>query len=260
MSFRNAVKQVLMASPGLWLGLRSGFRKLAHQDEPELAMLGLLVDPTRTAIDIGANKGVYTQRLIGLAKSVIAVEPNPVCAGELNRLFGSRIRLKRVALSDSDGEAELVIPHIGKKDVTGLGTIDRENPVFATEGQRVRVPVTTLDKLIGEEPVGFIKIDVEGHEGHVLDGAVNTLRRSRPVLLIETENRHHAGAVEAIRDRLAGLGYTGLFLQDGVMRSMSVFDAATHQSADAVEELVRTGETLRPYYNNFIFLPGGLAP
>ena len=61
------------------------------------------------------------------------------------------------------------------------------------------------------DPVGFIKIDVEGHEEAVLMGGATLLERDRPTALIEIEERHKAGAIDAITERMNGLGYRGFF-------------------------------------------------
>jgi hypothetical protein len=70
----------------------------------------------------------------------------------------------------------------------------------------VSVETRRLDAMdIG--PVGFIKIDVEGHEQEVLEGASATLERDQPSLLIEVEERHRAGAVAGVVGLLTSLGY-----------------------------------------------------
>ena len=65
-----------------------------------------------------------------------------------------------------------------------------ENPLSTGDTvETIRVPLRTLDSY-NLSNIGFIKIDVEGHELDVLRGAEVTLRRDQPNLLIEIENRH----------------------------------------------------------------------
>ena len=92
-----------------------------------------------------------------------------------------------------------------------------------------------------------MKIDVEGHEGAVLKGARTLLQGQGPNLLIEIEERHKAGAIEAIREFLTPLGYQGVFYSwyDQKFISVEQFQAWVHQrSSDLM--------TSR-YSNNFIF-------
>jgi FkbM family methyltransferase len=58
-----------------------------------------------------------------------------------------------------------------------------------------RVSVRRLDDIDLGGGVGFLKIDVEGHEEAVLAGASRTLKQSMPAVLVEVEERHHTGAV-----------------------------------------------------------------
>ncbi|MFD0804413.1 FkbM family methyltransferase, partial [Streptomonospora algeriensis] len=99
-------------------------------------------------------------------------------------------------------------------------------------GERpVHTRVTTLDALVEElglQRVDFVKADVEGAEPAVLDGAVRTLRRYRPALLLEIEDRHLAkyGARAAdLVTRLAEMGY-----------GMRVWAGGAWRSADRVRE------------------------
>jgi FkbM family methyltransferase len=252
MRFKNLVKEFLMLSPTLWLRARAWWRKLAGKEEAEMAILRYLVPRDRCAIDVGANNGIYTHKLLGIAAQVVAVEPNPNYVKELTRVFGSSIRLIPAALSDSEGVTELVVPTV--HGGASLGTIEKQNSLAIYDCMRVRVPMCRLDDL-SINNVGFIKIDVEGHEESVVIGAEQTIRRCRPILLIEAENRHRDGAVEKVTRRLESLGYNGIFLDDGVFKPISSFDIQKHQSERAIAELIQGNSPSVPYRNNFIFIP-----
>jgi hypothetical protein len=58
-------------------------------------------------------------------------------------------------------------------------------------------------------PVGFIKIDVEGHELSVIKGATALIRRDSPIILVELEDRHRPDAMRSFSSFLGGLGYGG---------------------------------------------------
>ena len=101
MRLKRLAKEILMVSPPLWLEARTWWRKIANKDEAEIGMLRFLVPHDRCAIDVGANNGIYTHKLLEITAQVVAIEPNPKYVKELARIFGSRIRLIPAALSDS---------------------------------------------------------------------------------------------------------------------------------------------------------------
>ncbi len=184
----------------VWAARRSG--------EPELRRLEEWVPRDRIALDVGANGGVYSWQLVRLARQVHAFEPQPELAARL-RLAVPEAVVHALALSDRDGEAELRIPAVGKVAYAGWSTIEPDNRLEALRcsGVRsIRVPSRCLDSL-GLDDVGFVKVDVEGHELAVLRGAERTLARCHPILLLEAEDRHRANAVESVRDFLAEVGY-----------------------------------------------------
>ena len=113
------------------------------------------------------------------------------------------------------------------------------------------MPVRRLDDLLDGErrSVSFIKIDVEGHEVAVLEGARHTIATHKPNLLIEIEGRFLDGPVQDVIDRVLALGYRGEFLDAfGQRRPVSRFDEAVHQD--------RAIDPLDPrYICNFLFTP-----
>jgi hypothetical protein len=115
--------------------------------------------------------------------------------------------------------------------------------------QEVHVRVRTLDDICAgaESRVSFIKIDVEGHELKVLRGGVETLRKHRPNLLIEIEQRHSPGPISETFAFIASQGYSGEFITpDRKREELSAFRMEVHQPPDAVP-----GQ----YVSNFIFTP-----
>lgn len=152
------------------------------------------LQPGMIVLDIGANQGYYTllaSRKVGPRGRVLAFEPSP---GELVRLK-QHLRLNRCknvevfasALGAAEGTAEL---HIVLGTESGCHSLRPPNVSQPTS--LLRVPVERLDdvlKMRGIARVDFIKLDVEGAELAVLQGAPELLRRSpRPVILTEVQD------------------------------------------------------------------------
>lgn len=82
----------------------------ACSGEPELAVLADLVPRGGTAIDIGANQGVYAYALVDIADRVVAFEPNPNYAFFARWMLRNRVELHQVALSDQCSRGTLHVP------------------------------------------------------------------------------------------------------------------------------------------------------
>lgn len=210
--------------------------------EPEMRLLPLLVDPARAAIDVGAHAGSYTAELTRLTRRVIAIEPDPASARRLAASFPD-VRVIAAAASAGVGPATLYCP----PDQPGLGTLERG---IGRDAPGICVPAIALDTIDAGD-VGFIKIDVEGHELSVLEGARSLLRDCRPALLIEAEARHRANAVASLADWLAPFGYNGLYLDAGRLRPIARFDCARDQHAG---DAPANGPRFARYINNFLFV------
>ncbi len=182
--------------------------------EPELRLLPRLCRADELSLDIGANYGVYAWHLARHSKGVIAFEPQPGPAAFVRRGLGGRVRVEQVALSDGEGEVMLRVPRDRMQD--GRATVEPGNSLEALDATEIVVPRRRLDSY-GFERVGFVKIDVEGHEHAVLEGGRGLLERDRPTLVIEAEDRHRPGAVDSVAALLAGFGYRGVFLRDGAL-------------------------------------------
>lgn len=251
----KSLKALLKRNPALWFQMRGAYHALRGTDEPELALLARLVDPARRAVDVGANAGTYSHRLSRLCVETFAIEANPLLAAELRSLLPPNVVVIQAAASDVAGQVVLRIPDVGAKSA-GLATIEATNTLDGANEVTVTVTAVRLsDMALGD--VGFIKIDVEGHELAVLHGALDLIRDRRPTILVEAEERHRKGAVASIRDVLEPFEYEGFMLADRrTPTSIASFRPEIHQALTP-RDLVRLndGRTPKGYVNNFIFMP-----
>jgi FkbM family methyltransferase len=168
------------------------------------------VRPGSVAIDVGAHIGTHTltlARLVGPSGRVYAFEPVRKTYRELRRNLELNGVTNVVALRYALGR--------------GAPSVIEMNPIHEGEegGTSVghggdRVELRTLDSF-GFEGVSLVKIDVEGFELPVLDGAEDTIRRNRPVLVVEIAGGYDYETappdakmqIDVTRWRIAGMGY-----------------------------------------------------
>lgn len=185
-------------------GLRAltGLYRWNGQIEPEILHLPKVMKSRRLALDIGSNLGITTTVLAGFFDRVEAFEPNPRLAARTARGLRGRAVVHPVALSDKAGMAELRIPVDEGVTLDGWASLDRPQVGADACWQRVPVETRTLDSFDFVH-LDFVKIDVEGHEIAVLQGASETLARHRPWLVVEAWEDHR----EPVQQMLAALDY-----------------------------------------------------
>ena len=197
------------------------FKAVARRHHRALEpVLRQVVPPAGVVLDVGAHAGQFTKLFACLAPAghVHAIEPGSyarfVLATAVRMLGLGNVTVHALALSDRDGEAELVVPiKAGGGVGFGLGHLAGDEP--ARKALCERVPVTTLDRFVsrlGLDRLDLIKADVEGAEAALLAGGRDTLARFRPALLVEIDSSRlaRAGATPAdIWSALAALGYQG---------------------------------------------------
>ena len=172
--------------------------------EAELHLIPRLCDPGRWSLDVGANNGVYSWHMARASAGVTAFEPQPRHARFLAAALGPDVAVEQVALSDAGGDVRLRVPRRHMED--GRATIEPGNALTGFDWYEITVPRRRLGDY-PLPPVGMIKIDVEGHELAVVNGAAALLARDRPNLLIEAEERHRPNAVPTLCARLSGWEY-----------------------------------------------------
>jgi FkbM family methyltransferase len=167
---------------------------LARRDRRDLEHLRLLLafslSPDSNCIDVGAHEGIVTRELVRICPlgQHIAYEPLPECCTHLRREF-PEVDVRQAALSNERGEVSFQFV-ASNPQLSGLRM--RDYPRGETV-QAIKVRTETLDADLPPEYVPhFIKIDVEGAERLVIEGAMNILARHRPIIFFE----HGAGASE----------------------------------------------------------------
>lgn len=176
--------------------------------------------------DVGAYRGFFSG-VFGLAgaSNVIAFEPFPKNCDQLNRLAfhnpGLPLKVENIAIGRGNGSVEFTV--MPDSSMGKLATSSFQSDVCGTSV--IRVPLRTLDSLVDSgryPPPDILKIDVEGAEVDVLEGATEILRIKRPILFIEAHSRSLAESCVEILDRL---DYQLSFLGAGVtLTSMAPTD------------------------------------
>jgi FkbM family methyltransferase len=232
-------------------------RNISHQAiEPEAALLPSLLPSGAAFFDIGANKGLYTSIASHYVEPelVYAFEPQAHYIRRLQRHFPKSF-IAHLALSDRTGEALLKVPRIAGVEYSTRGTLERFLEGNETGARFEKVQTETLDSFctrMSIDSVGCMKIDVEGHELHVLEGARKTIERHHPTIIIEIEQRHHPDKdIRTIFTWITNRGYDGYFLESAnhILTPLTDFDPSLYQRADNFKTSA--------YINNFIFLRKG---
>ena len=200
-----------MTIPHLKIG-----RAPSHNEIRLLARVLSYCDDNRHVIDVGANIGSFAlafSKVVGERGKVHAFEAQRVV---FNMLAGSvalnsilNVFCYNMAVGDREGQIEIPQfdyrgPQMSYGSVefgpTQKQRLDQERK-YDPDRQEY-VPLTTIDRFEFER-VDLLKIDAEGMEMEILDGADRTVRRCRPIIFAEYIKVDR----EALKTRLAGLGY-----------------------------------------------------
>lgn len=200
----NVIRALQSRFPWL-LEVKAGSQRMARRllrrpFEPEFALLGRIELGSGVILDIGANRGqsIDAIRLFQPLARIEAFEPNGLLADQLARRHaGDRaLQLNRFGLGDAPARAPLYVPYYCGFMYDGLASFDRAEAAGwigpqsmawfdprRLDVREVTCEVRVLDDL-SLEPA-FVKMDVQGFERQVLEGGAHTLRRHKPLILME---------------------------------------------------------------------------
>jgi FkbM family methyltransferase len=217
--------------------------------DPEVALLPLLAG-SGCFLDVGANLGSWTGPASRVFNRVHAFEPYAELAAALRAVAPPNVTVHDVALSDCAGIARFAVPLHRGEHLTSRASLDAN----ANDGFERVIRHVTMARLDSLELHGVdaIKIDVEGHEEATLEGAWVTIERERPTLIIEIEERHHAGRSELIIERILSRGYQCCYLSEGRIERFESGQVARLQPVDSTPARL---EKAAGDINNFIFVP-----
>jgi FkbM family methyltransferase len=195
-------------------------------------------------IDVGAHRGAVLAEMLRVCPGGrhIAFEPLPHLAALLREQFPD-VEVHQAALSNTSGTAEFAYVHGHAEGWSGL----RFRPLPTGEDvlvEHIEVQLEVLDEVLdpAHEPA-LIKIDVEGAEQQVLEGALQTLRRHRPIVIFE----HGAGSADAYGTAPADV--YRLLTEEAPLRIFDL-DGNGPYSLAALERAFHTGERV-----NFVACP-----
>jgi FkbM family methyltransferase len=227
--FYSATPNDVIARALYWRGLKDW-------ESETIPVFYKIAQSAQIVLDIGANTGFYT--LLACTANpnarVIAFEPVPRVYEKLMEHirinhFDDRCEAHRMAVSNFVGTAQMHVPFGDLPTSASLNT----DGFRGFSGTLVEVPVTTVDAVMGDQPVDLAKIDVEGFEPQVLEGMRMTLRRFRPALFIECLPD---GPYREVEEILKNLGYQIYLL--------------SHNGPIQVEQVIPR----RMYHENFLFI------
>jgi FkbM family methyltransferase len=224
--------------------------------EVELQLLDILCDPSRDSLDVGANDGSFVHFLRRRSRTVHAFEPMPEQVATLHRKFpGGNVVIHPIALSREAGTTELHLPVVDGVVVTGCATVASGAAAGYPSRHSVSVRMDTLDNVYRGD-AGFIKIDVEGHQQAVLDGAHETFLRCRPRALVEIIEEMSPGGLGQAMAFFDPLGYRGYFINQNRLCPIAEFSPQLLQRPENRPDLLaHPSQDRGAYLYNFIFLP-----
>lgn len=174
-------------------------------------------------IDVGSNIGLFSliaSKIVGDKGKVICFEPSPLTYTRLKENVTinnfNNLDVRNLGLSDSIGELTFYVSNNGY-DAWNSFSPSADNKLELS----IKVPVSTLDFELNEidkSKIKLVKIDVEGWEKFVLQGAKDFLINFNPIVMVEftEQNTFNSGyPVHEIYDLMSSYGYIWYRLQKG---------------------------------------------
>ncbi len=176
-----------------------------NHEKKTLDYMRSIAKPEHYFIDVGAHVGYYTIRMAKYVRKVVAIEPEPC---NYNGLL-QNIRLNKMKNVRAINKA--ASNHKSEMWLSCRGGGSSLFPVNCKE--KVKVETDLLDNMIGTADI--IKIDTEGHEFQVLQGATRLLKERKPTLIIENHEETYEclkGYFKQVKAFLLKYNYEGKLL------------------------------------------------
>ncbi|WP_338812533.1 FkbM family methyltransferase [Bernardetia sp. Wsw4-3y2] len=189
--FANATVKVPLQSKSMWLDWDTAVSIVGHDIEVKEFYKKLILSEYKPKLvfDVGANYGTHSILFLANGIPTITFEPNPACYDSFDKMAtinNLSYNLEKVAVGDKESRETLIFP---EKD-TWLGSITKEYASTINTFEKVKsieIDVITLDNYTKSKNSipDFIKIDTEGFEINVIEGAKNLLQNNPIIITFE---------------------------------------------------------------------------
>lgn len=212
----------------------------------ETILIRRLLTPNDTFVDVGAHIGYFTLVAAKYTRHVFAFEPNPSTYAylqrniQLNLALAAKVTSYPIALSDHAGAANL----FNSPEHPGRASLQ---PIESAHTVVEAVTLDTLDHILSAHKISFLKIDVEGGELNVLNGAREIVGRDRPLALcelFEPFQQRFGCTCQDIVDFFHEYGYKAYYVQEDTSRRCGVIVKSLDLAELSVDEA-----------NNALFVP-----
>ena len=155
----------------------------------ELSLLAQIISPGMCVLDVGAFIGTHSLAFSGFAGKkgrVYSFEPRK----EIYEILSENLALNNcenvtaLNIGLDEKEKNLVLQSINLNELVNFGGLSLDSDFCSLSSETYQIHISTIDGL-GIEKVDVIKLDVEGMERSVLDGAIEVISRDRPVVFCE---------------------------------------------------------------------------
>jgi FkbM family methyltransferase len=201
--------------------------------EPELRLIPHVVRPGESAVDVGANYGLWSYHLaraVGPGGNVVAFEPVPQTFRALRRVLwllgAARVRTVNAGIGDRDERVSFAVPVAAESGTTVGGLAHMVGAEGAGDHFVVEADIKRLDGVGITGDVALVKVDVEGAELYALRGARGLIGDHQPIVICEigqglSEPRYGIEG-SAVEDLLVDWGYETFKLVDGRLARESI--------------------------------------
>ncbi len=174
---KKTIRQILIK-------LKLDITKNIKYDRLTELIMKQIIHPNSNCIDIGCHKGEMLDLMLKYAPKGehLAFEPIPVMYNHLTKKYHSLASVYPYALSNKNGKTEF---QYVKNAPAYSGIKRRKYDIKNPDIEEISVELKKLDTFISESKIDFIKIDVEGAELQVLQGAEELLKKDKPAILFE---------------------------------------------------------------------------
>ena len=196
------------------------------------------------ALDIGANVGTFTLRLAEQYNNVISFEPHPITFKILSinceyNKFSTKISLQNFACSSSSGVALLNDWHPNHSGMARPNPLNYQVQHENDANVIYECKTDTLDNFLStaqKKRVSLIKLDVEGHEVDVLQGAMGLIKSSYPPICYE-DWETKGGVKSELMKYLEGIGYNEFLVLETLPKQLFSSTGFIHKILNKVYKI-----------------------